>query len=117
MSENQTTTAADFIKRQISENRIVLFMKGDRYFPQCGFSSAVVDALDKMGVTYKDVNVLERDELRQGIKEFSDWPTIPQLYVGGEFIGGCDIIKEMEADGELEKLLKDGSQAESKSGN
>lgn len=99
-------SAKDFIKQQIDENSVVLFMKGDKFFPQCGFSAAVVDALDKIGITYKDVNVLASDELRQAIKDFSDWPTTPQLYVNGEFIGGCDIVKEMEADGELGKLLK-----------
>ncbi len=101
------------IKRQIDENRVVLFMKGDRDFPQCGFSSAVVDALDRVGVAYKDINVLESEEFKRGVKEFSNWPTIPQLYVDGEFIGGCDIIKEMEAAGELVTLLK-GEQAAAK---
>jgi len=96
----------DFIKQQITENDAVLFMKGDRNFPQCGFSAAVVDALDKLDASYKDINVLENDELRVALKQFSSWPTFPQLYVDGEFIGGCDIIKEMEAAGELATLFK-----------
>ena len=96
----------DFIKQQISQNQAVLFMKGDRNFPQCGFSAAVVDALDKLNTTYKDINVLESDELRATLKTFSNWPTFPQLYVNGEFVGGCDIIKEMEAAGELATLFK-----------
>ena len=80
------------IREQVTSNDVVLFMKGTRDFPQCGFSGQVVQILDYLGVPYTDVNVLASDELRQGIKEFSDWPTIPQLYVKGEFIGGCDIV-------------------------
>ena len=83
------------IKNIVDQNDVVLFMKGTKEQPQCGFSNAVVNTLSFMNVEYKDVNVLETDELREGIKEFTDWPTIPQLYVKGEFIGGCDIVLEM----------------------
>lgn len=95
------------IQKDIDDNDIVLFMKGEAAFPQCGFSSLVVQVLSQLGVTFKDVNVLEDNELRQGIKDFSDWPTIPQLYVKGEFIGGCDIVREMYESGELQTLLND----------
>lgn len=93
------------IQKDIDENDIVLFMKGEAAFPQCGFSSLVVQVLSQLGVPFKDVNVLEDNEIRQGIKDFSDWPTIPQLYVKGEFIGGCDIVREMYESGELQALL------------
>lgn len=95
------------IQKDINENDIVLFMKGSAVFPQCGFSAAVVQVLSQLGIPFKDVNVLDDNTLRQGIKDFSDWPTIPQLYVKGEFIGGCDIIREMHASGELQELLED----------
>lgn len=95
------------IQKDIDENDIVLFMKGEAAFPQCGFSSLAVQVLSQLGVTFKDINVLEDNEIRQGIKDFSDWPTIPQLYVKGEFVGGCDIIREMYESGELEALLND----------
>jgi monothiol glutaredoxin len=104
MSDN---SAHAEISKDVSENDVVLFMKGTPMFPQCGFSAAVVQILSQLGVKFKGVNVLESDELRQGIKEFSNWPTIPQLYVKGEFIGGCDIVREMAETGELETLLKD----------
>jgi monothiol glutaredoxin len=92
-------TAHDQIAKDISENPVVLYMKGTPVFPQCGFSAAVVQILSNVGVKYKAVDVLKDPEIRQGIKEFSSWPTIPQLYVKGEFVGGCDIVKEMyEAD-------------------
>lgn len=94
------------IENIIKENQVVLFMKGSKDFPQCGFSAAVSHILTTMGVDFVDVDVLKDMELRQAIKEFSDWPTIPQLYVKGEFIGGCDIVKEMYQEGELQKLLK-----------
>ena len=94
------------IKKLVSENDIVLFMKGSADFPMCGFSAAVVDILDRHGVHFVDVNVLEDEQLRQDIKVFSDWPTIPQLYVKGEFVGGCDIITEMENSGELAEVLQ-----------
>ncbi len=98
---------ANRIKDEITTNDVVLFMKGTPVFPQCGFSAAVVEVLDHMGVRFKGVNVLIDPAIRQGIKEFSDWPTIPQLYVKGEFIGGCDIIREMYETGELEQVFKD----------
>jgi monothiol glutaredoxin len=95
------------IQSTIDENSVVLFMKGSKEMPQCGFSSAVVNALAYLEVDFKDVNVLEDGELRDGIKVFSDWPTIPQLYVKNEFVGGCDIVKEMFESGELTDYLKD----------
>ena len=96
-----TTSVQDDIKSLVSQNDVMLFMKGTPQFPQCGFSSAVVQILDYLGVGFNSQNVLESDELRNGIKEFSDWPTIPQLYVKGEFVGGCDIVKDMFEQGEL----------------
>ncbi len=95
------------IQSTVDANDIVLFMKGTPMFPQCGFSAAVVQVLSHMSVPFQGVNVLEDMEVRQGIKEFSAWPTIPQLYVKGEFVGGCDIIREMYESGELEDLLKE----------
>ena len=95
-----------FITNEVKSNDVVLFMKGTPQFPMCGFSGQVVQILDYLGVPYKGLNVLENDELRQGIKEFSSWPTIPQLYVKGEFVGGCDIIREMFENGELQDFLK-----------
>ena len=97
----------DWIKNEVETNDVVLFMKGTPTFPQCGFSGQVVQILDYVGVPYKGVNVLADDELRQGIKEFASWPTIPQLYVKGEFVGGCDIIREMFQTGELQSFLQD----------
>ncbi len=97
------------IKNIISSENIVLFMKGTPEVPQCGFSMTVSNILKHLKVTFKGVNVLENNEIRQGIKDFTDWPTIPQLYVKGEFVGGCDIIKEMFEKGELKKLLEDKS--------
>jgi monothiol glutaredoxin len=97
----------DSIQKDISDNDVVVFMKGTPVFPQCGFSAAVVQILSHMGVKFKGVDVLQDAELRQGIKEFSQWPTIPQLYVKGEFVGGCDIVREMFESGELESFLKD----------
>lgn len=96
----------DRIRRDISENDVVLYMKGTAVFPQCGFSAAVVQILSQLGVPFKDVNVLEDGTIRQGIKDFASWPTIPQLYVKGEFVGGCDIVREMYAAGELTELLQ-----------
>lgn len=95
------------IKKEIGDNDIVLFMKGDAVFPQCGFSAMVVQVLSHMGVTFKDINVLEDNDIRQGIKDFSDWPTIPQLYLKGEFVGGCDIVREMYESGELQQMMQD----------
>ena len=94
------------ISNLISENEVCLFMKGTPDSPQCGFSMAVSNVLKHLNVNFKGINVLEDENLRQGIKDFSDWPTIPQLYLDGEFIGGCDIIKEMFETGELKKLLE-----------
>ena len=96
----------DWIRKQISSNDVVLFMKGTKNFPQCGFSGQVAQILQYLGVEYQDVNVLEDMGIREGIKSFSEWPTIPQLYVNGEFVGGCDIIREMFQAGELQDLLK-----------
>ena len=93
------------IDETVKANDVVLYMKGTKEMPQCGFSSRVAGVLNYMGVDYADVNVLADEEIRQGIKEFSDWPTIPQLYVKGEFVGGCDIITEMTLSGELDTLL------------
>lgn len=95
------------IQKDIDNNDLVLFMKGSAAFPQCGFSSLVVQVLSQLGAPFKDVNVLEDNDIREGIKKFSDWPTIPQLYVKGEFVGGCDIIREMYESGELQQLLSD----------
>ena len=97
------------IESEISNNDIVLFMKGTPVFPQCGFSAATVGILNHLGVKFNSINVLEDEDIRQGIKEYSDWPTIPQLYVKGEFVGGCDIIKEMFEKGELKKLFEEKS--------
>lgn len=97
--------AQDQIRQTVTENEVVLFMKGTKTMPQCGFSSRVAGVLNFMGVTYADVNVLADEGIRQGIKDFSDWPTIPQLYVKGEFVGGCDIVTEMTLSGELDQLF------------
>ncbi len=95
------------IRNEIGKNDVLLFMKGTPVFPQCGFSAAVVEVLSDLGVKFQGVNILTDAELRQGIKEFSQWPTIPQLYVKGEFVGGCDIVREMAETGELEQLMKE----------
>jgi monothiol glutaredoxin len=100
-----TDKTRDAIQSDIQANDVVLFMKGTASMPQCGFSSRVSGILNYMGVTYKDVNVLADPDLREGIKVFSDWPTIPQLYVKGEFVGGCDIVTEMTLSGELDQLF------------
>ena len=99
-------SAQDQIRETITKNDVVLFMKGTKTMPQCGFSSRVAGVLNYMGIDYVDVNVLADAEIRQGIKDFSDWPTIPQLYVKGEFIGGCDIVTEMTLSGELDALFE-----------
>jgi monothiol glutaredoxin len=104
---NLMSDAATQIKETITANDVVLFMKGTKEMPQCGFSSRVAGVLNYMGVNYSDVNVLADEGVRQGIKDFSDWPTIPQLYVKGEFVGGCDIITEMTLSGELDTLFDD----------
>jgi monothiol glutaredoxin len=95
----------DWIRKQISSHDVVLFMKGTKNFPQCGFSGQVAQMLQYLGVDYHDVNVLEDMSIREGIKSFSEWPTIPQLYVKGEFVGGCDIVREMFQAGELQEML------------
>ena len=97
----------DQIENEISNNEVCLFMKGTPEAPQCGFSMAVSNMLKILEVNFKGVNVLENEKLRQGIKKFSDWPTIPQLYIKKEFVGGCDIVKEMYENGELKKVLED----------
>jgi monothiol glutaredoxin len=98
-------TAEDTIRDTVTANEVVLFMKGSKMMPQCGFSSRVAGVLNYLGVDYQDVDVLSDPEIRQGIKSYSDWPTIPQLYVKGEFVGGCDIITEMTLSGELDALF------------
>ena len=100
------STAHDTIKEQVTTHPVVLYRKGTPQFPQCGFSATVAEILKRSGVTdYFSVNVLEDADIRQGIKEYANWPTIPQLYVNGEFVGGCDIVREMYASGELQKVL------------
>jgi monothiol glutaredoxin len=100
------TDAKSQIEEKITNNNVVLFMKGTKDMPQCGFSSRVAGVLNYMGVEFADVNVLADEDVRQGIKDFSDWPTVPQLYVKGEFVGGCDIITEMTLSGELDTLFE-----------
>ena len=104
MSENPVF---DRIQHEVNDQEVVLFMKGTPIFPQCGFSATVVQVLTHMGVKFKGVDVLMDPQIRDGIKDFSDWPTIPQLYVKGEFVGGCDIIREMYESGELHQLLSE----------
>jgi len=99
------TATLDQIRDTVAKNDVVLFMKGTKAMPQCGFSSRVAGVLNYMGIDFVDVNVLADADIRQGIKDFSDWPTIPQLYVKGEFVGGCDIVTEMTLSGELDQLL------------
>jgi monothiol glutaredoxin len=97
----------DVIDNEVKTNDVVLFMKGNPQFPMCGFSGQVVQILDYLGVPFKGINVLESDEMRNGIKDYANWPTIPQLYVKGEFVGGCDITREMFQSGELAQMMKD----------
>jgi monothiol glutaredoxin len=104
--EDKKMSAQDQIRETVQKNDVVLFMKGTKMMPQCGFSSRVAGVLNYMGVEFADVNVLADAEIRQGIKDFSDWPTIPQLYVKGEFVGGCDIVTEMTLSGELDALFE-----------
>ncbi|WP_424944009.1 Grx4 family monothiol glutaredoxin [Aliiroseovarius crassostreae] len=108
------TDAKTQIDELVKSNDVVLYMKGTKDMPQCGFSSRVAGVLNFMGVDYADVNVLADEEIRNGIKEYSDWPTIPQLYVKGEFVGGCDIVTEMTLSGELDTLFDDNGVAYSK---
>ena len=103
--------AKDKIDETVKANDVVLFMKGTKEMPQCGFSSKVAGVLNYMGVEYQDVNVLADEAIRQGIKDYSDWPTIPQLYVKGEFVGGCDIVTEMTLSGELDTMLDESGVA------
>jgi monothiol glutaredoxin len=102
-----TNPVHEKIAKDVADNDVLLFMKGTPVFPQCGFSAAVVHVLSELGVKFKAVDVLKDPEIRQGIKEFSNWPTIPQLYVKGEFVGGCDIIREMFEQGELAPFFKE----------
>jgi len=102
-----TDSAQDQIKSTVTSNNIVLYMKGTPTFPQCGFSSTVVQIFDYLGAEYTSVNVLDDPEIRQGIKDFNNWPTVPQVFVKGEFVGGCDIVREMFETGELKTLLTD----------
>jgi monothiol glutaredoxin len=102
MNENAVFTR---IQQEVDENPVVLFMKGTPMFPQCGFSAAVVQVLSEAGVKFKGIDVLSDPSLREGVKQFSNWPTIPQLYIKGEFVGGCDIVREMYASGELDQVL------------
>ena len=102
-----TNPVFERIEKDINENDIVLYMKGTKSLPQCGFSATVAQVLERLGVAdYKDMNVLADQEIREGIKQYTNWPTIPQLYIKGEFIGGCDIVREMYQSGELAELLK-----------
>ncbi|MDA7688620.1 Grx4 family monothiol glutaredoxin [Pelagibacteraceae bacterium] len=105
---------SESIQSTIDSNDVVLFMKGSKEMPQCGFSNAVVNALSYLDVKFEDIDVLQNEEIREGIKVFSDWPTIPQLYVKGEFIGGCDIVKEMFETGELSQLFTEKEIAHTK---
>ncbi len=105
MSTTTNSTVHDRIKDDITQNQVLLFMKGTPVFPQCGFSARVVQILTTLGVKFKGVDVLADPDIRQGIKDFSNWPTIPQLYVKGEFVGGCDIVSEMFESGELKKVF------------
>ena len=101
------STVQERIRQEIADNSVVLYMKGSPVFPQCGFSAAVVQILSHLGVKFKGIDVLSDPAIRQGIKEFSNWPTIPQLYVKGEFVGGCDIVREMYETGELKQALEE----------
>ncbi|MCE9624793.1 MAG: Grx4 family monothiol glutaredoxin [Deltaproteobacteria bacterium] len=99
------------IAQQIQDNKILIFMKGTPAFPQCGFSAAVVDVFNRLGAKYETVNVLDDPEIRDGIKSFSNWPTIPQIYIDGKFVGGCDIVREMYQRGELQPLVQAATQS------
>lgn len=107
MSEAAANPVHDWIAKSVAENPVILFMKGEPEQPRCGFSAVTVQILDHLGVEFVGVDVLQSEALREGIKSFSDWPTIPQLYVKGEFIGGCDIVREMFQSGELKALLSE----------
>ena len=105
MSESAATTVHDFIAKAVADHPVILFMKGVPEQPRCGFSAVTVQILDHLGVDFTGVDVLQNEALREGVKVFSDWPTIPQLYVQGEFVGGCDIVREMFENGELKALM------------
>ena len=105
MTTTQENSALERIEQEINDHSVVLFMKGTPIFPQCGFSAMVVQVLTHIGVKFKSVDVLNEPSVRDGIKQYSDWPTIPQLYVKGEFVGGCDIVTQMFQDGELQEML------------
>ena len=102
---------SDRIRESIENNKILIFMKGSPSFPMCGFSAATIEVFEELGVPYNTVDVLKDPEIREGIKRFSNWPTIPQVYIAGKFVGGCDIVREMHANGELAPLVKDATQA------
>lgn len=106
-NETKQPESIEEIESAIKKDDVVLFMKGNKNFPMCGFSGAVVSILNNLNVSFADYNVLESDDLRQNIKDFSNWPTIPQLYVKGEFIGGCDIVRDMFEEGELQELFSE----------
>lgn len=101
------TNVSERIRNAIESNKIVIYMKGSASFPMCGFSAATVEVFNELGVPYATVDVLKDPEIRDGIKQFSNWPTIPQVYIDGKFVGGCDIIREMHANGELEPMVRD----------
>ena len=101
--------ATEKIQATINNNKIVLFMKGNRSFPQCGFSAATVEVFEALGVPFETVDVLADNEIREGIKRYSNWPTIPQVYINGKFVGGCDIVRELYESGELEPMVKQAS--------
>ncbi|HET6344352.1 MAG TPA: Grx4 family monothiol glutaredoxin [Myxococcota bacterium] len=106
-----TRNVLEEIAADVQSNPVVLYMKGTKSMPQCGFSAAVVAVLNDLGVTFKDINVLADPDVREGIKRFSDWPTIPQLYVNGEFVGGCDIVRDMHSKGELASLIENAKKS------
>jgi monothiol glutaredoxin len=97
----------DRIRTTVESNKIVIFMKGNRHFPQCGFSAATIEVFEELGVPYETVDVLQDMDVREGVKQFTKWPTIPQVFVSGKFIGGCDIVREMHASGELQPMVKE----------
>ena len=104
-------STSDRIRESIESNKILIYMKGSPSFPMCGFSAATIEVFEELGVPYNTVDVLKDPEIREGIKRFSNWPTIPQVYIAGKFVGGCDIVREMHANGELAPLVKDALQA------
>ena len=104
-------STSERIRESIESNKILIYMKGSPSFPMCGFSAATIEVFEELGVPYNTVDVLKDPEIREGIKRFSNWPTIPQVYIAGEFVGGCDIVREMHANGELAPLVKDALQA------